>query len=123
MGGWLETPIDAQYLYLRGGERRELQRLVRRHTAEQRQVLRARIVLYAASGCDNLFIARKLGCDPKTVRKWRSRFVEARMAGLGDAPRSGRPANFSVSQKHEVFTLVVGEPPKPYATDDGTSRR
>ena len=43
------------------------------HRAEQRQVLRARIVLYAALGFDNLFIARKLACDPKTVRKWRCR--------------------------------------------------
>jgi transposase len=116
MCGPLSNPVDAQYLWLRGSERRQLQRLVRRHTAEQRQVLRARIILYAALGLDNLFIARKLACDPKTVRKWRCRFVRDRLAGLEDAPRSGRPRSFSVGQRHELFTLVVGEPPKPYTT-------
>ncbi len=100
---------------LRGRERRILKRVVRAHTSEQREVLRARIVLLAALGNNNSRIANELNVGVQTVRKWRDRFAAARLEGLWDAPRSGRPAQFSSAQRHEVFTLLVGPPPFPYA--------
>lgn len=105
----------AERITLRGRERRQLQQVVRAHTSEQRYVLRARIVLLAAVALNNCEIAHELGCDRDTVRKWRGRFAAKRMEGLDDAPRSGRPACFSSTQKHDVFSLVVGTPPPPYA--------
>ncbi|MBM3460550.1 MAG: helix-turn-helix domain-containing protein [Armatimonadetes bacterium] len=100
---------------LRGRERRVLQRVVRAHTSEQREVLRARIVLMASLGDNNCEIARELFCDLKTVRKWRARFAELRLEGLWDAPRSGRPEQFTVSQRHETFAVMALTPPFPYA--------
>jgi putative transposase len=52
---------------------------------------RARIVLACATEASNLEIAAALGTTPKTVGKWRSRFVNYGMAGLSDGFRPGRP--------------------------------
>jgi transposase len=79
---------------LRASERRWLKALVRRGTAEYRQVTRARIVLLAAAGWTNRGIARKLGLAPNTVTKWRKRFHQEGMEGLRDRKRPGRPRAF-----------------------------
>ena len=49
-------------------EQQGLDALVRRHTAPQQVVVRARIVLLAAEGLNNSQIARHLGLDVDTVR-------------------------------------------------------
>jgi DNA-binding NarL/FixJ family response regulator len=54
-------------------ERRVLEARVRRPKAEQREVLRARIVLAAAQGEENKLIAERLGIAPNTASKWRKR--------------------------------------------------
>lgn len=112
MGTW---PRVATRITLRGKERRILQRVVRAHTSEQRYVLRARIILRASLGDNNCKIADELAVDLKTVRKWRDRFAASRLEGLWDAPRSGRPEQFSATQRLEVFTALVGPPPLPYS--------
>jgi len=78
-------------------DREELERLVRRRTAEYRMVLRARIVLAAADGEENASIAERLELALNTVIKWRKRFFEEGMDGLVDRKRSGRPRTFSPS--------------------------
>ena len=70
---------------------------MRRRTAEQRMVVRARIVLAAADGEENASIAGRLGVALNTVIKWRKRFFEEGMDGLGDRKRSGRPRSFPPS--------------------------
>ena len=75
-------------------ERRMLQARVRKPTAEQREVLRARIVLAAADGQQNIRIAVRLGVAVNTVSKWRKRFSQEGLSGLGDRKRSGRPRHF-----------------------------
>ena len=77
--------------------RDQLEALVRRGRAEQRMVLRARIVLGAADGWENATIAEELGVALNTVIKWRKRFFEEGMAGVADRKRSGRPRTFSPS--------------------------
>jgi transposase len=74
-----------------------LESLVRRRTAEQRMVLRARIVLAAAGGEENASIAGRLAVALNTVIKWRKRFHDEGMDGLGDRKRSGRPRTFPPS--------------------------
>jgi DNA-directed RNA polymerase specialized sigma24 family protein len=76
-------------------QRRELERRVRLPSTPQRDVLRARIVLFAADGVENVEIADLLDVDADTVSKWRKRFFEEGTDGLSDRPRSGRPKVFS----------------------------
>ena len=62
-------------------ERRVLQGRLRRPTAQQRNVLRAKIVLAAAEGKQNNTIAGRLGVAVNTVSKWRKRFGQEGVRG------------------------------------------
>jgi transposase len=75
-------------------ERRFLEAAARRYTSPYRDVVRARIVLYAAEGLGNDEIAARLDTPRQVVSKWRKRFCRQRLAGLGDRPRGGRPPAF-----------------------------
>ena len=75
-----------------------------------RDRLRAAIVLAAAAGQANAAIAREPGVCTNTVRKWRRRFAEGRLAGLTDAPRSGRPPVFTAADRAEVVALACALP-------------
>jgi DNA-directed RNA polymerase specialized sigma24 family protein len=79
---------------LTASERRVLEGRLRRATAQQREVVRARIVLAAADGQQNAQIAGRLGVAVNTVSKWRKRFVEEGLGGLRDRRRPGRPRRF-----------------------------
>ncbi len=73
-------------------------------------VLRARIVLAAAEGEENLRIAERLGITANTVLKWRKRFFDEGMDGLEDRKRSGRPRSFSPLEVAEVKALACQLP-------------
>ena len=60
-------------------------------------VVRARIVLYAAEGLGNDEIAARLDTPRQVVSKWRKRFYDERLAGLTDLPRGGPPPSFSLT--------------------------
>ena len=72
-----------------------LEAAARRYTAPYRDVIRAKIVLYAARGLRNDEIAQRLDTPRQVVSKWRKRFFEQGMAGLEELPRQGRPGVFS----------------------------
>jgi transposase len=78
-------------LVLSDEEQLELQGLAARRKTAQALALRARIVLACAEGSQNKDVAANLSVDKATVGKWRRRFVERRMDGLHDEPRSGAP--------------------------------
>lgn len=59
-----------------------------------REVVRAKIVLMAASGLDNDEIAARLDMRREIVSKWRKRYFEEGLAGLDERPRGGRPPAF-----------------------------
>jgi transposase len=66
-----------------------------RYTSPYRDVVRAKVVLFAAQGLANKEIARRLDLPRQVVSKWRKRFCQERLAGLEDRPRRGRPGFFS----------------------------
>jgi len=92
------------------GERRVLQARAARARAEQRDVLRARIVLAAAARDPNAVIAARLGVTVDTVRKWRGRFAAAGLEGLNDLPRSGRPRVFAPVVAAQVKAIACSLP-------------
>jgi len=76
-------------------DRRQLESGARRYTSPYRDVIRARIVLYAAEGLSNDEIAQRLDTPRQIVSKWRKRFFEHGLDGLEELPRQGRPGVFS----------------------------
>ena len=82
-------------IFLTEEERRRLEFVARKYTSPYREVVRARIILYAADGLDNGEIAARLDTPRQIVSKWRKRFFEERLPGLEERPRGGRPAQFS----------------------------
>jgi len=106
----LVSMCSRDQVVLSDAERAVLTAVVARPRATQRQVLRARIVLAAADRVPSVVIAARLGICDDTVRKWRGRFCRKRMAGLVDAPRSGRPAKFTPVQQAQVKAIACELP-------------
>jgi transposase len=79
-------------------------------TAENRQRVRALIVLGAARGDPNAKIAQDVGVSRETVRKWRGRYAAKRLAGLKDLPRPGRPPKFTDLEKAQVKAIACSSP-------------
>jgi len=97
-------------------DRRTLQRCSRGRRAPARLVLRAKIVLLAASGKLNKDIAAELNTGMKTVCLWRNRFAKSGLAGIEkDAPRGGRPATARAALAADIIRKTTTEKP-PAAT-------
>ena len=92
-------------------ERETLERWARRPKSAQALALRCRIVLAAAAGETNTAIAARLGCNPATVGKWRTRFAERRLDGLHDEPRPGKPRTISDQDVERVIVTTLEETP------------
>ena len=104
---------------LTAGERQELEGLVRRPSAAQQVVLRARIILAAADGANNAQIARSLSVDVQTARLWRGRWLGLRAVPLAelsvaerleDAPRPGGPCRITADQVCQITALACEAP-------------
>ncbi len=95
---------------LSAGQRQVLQARAGRARAEQRDALRARIVLAAADGHSNAAIAERQGVTDDTVRKWRGRFAARGLDGLDDLPCSGRPRIYGPLVEAEVKAIACSLP-------------
>jgi hypothetical protein len=92
----MPTPFS-EAVVLADSERARLEALVRAGSTPQALVFRSRLILRAADKGQptNLEIAAEFRCDRHTVAVWRNRYRAHGLAGLQDAPRSGRPRSFS----------------------------
>jgi len=99
-------------LVLSKEEERELQSLARRSRTAPQLARRARIVLASASGLDNKTVARKTRVSQATVGKWRTRFVQRRMEGLDDEPRTGAPRQIGDEEIEKVIALTLESTPR-----------
>jgi transposase len=73
----------AEPLALSRSDRAELERMARSSSRPHRTVRQAKALLWAAEGVANEEIARRSGVDADTVRRWRRRFEERGLAGVG----------------------------------------
>jgi transposase len=106
---------DATPIILTADERSTLEGWVRSSKTEQRLVERARIVLAAAAGRPSRAIGRELGCARGVVSKWRVRFARERLAGLADAPRSGKPKTYGAAADQRILATLDRPPPQGFA--------
>jgi transposase len=106
---------DATPIVLTADERATLEGWVRSGTTEHRLVERARVVLLAAAGAGSRAIGRELGCARGVVSKWRVRFAGDRVAGLADAPRSGKPKTYGAAADRRILAALDRPPPEGFA--------
>ena len=125
----MPQPI-AQAISVTAREAAILERIVRRPSAAQALVTRAKIVLQAHAGKTNVRIATELKVTRNTVREWRARWQadgDRRAAvaseretlqplanlietSLGDAYRSGSPGKFSAEQVAQIIAIACEDP-------------
>jgi putative transposase len=97
-------------------ERKALEVTVRSATSAQRDVLRAKIVLLAASGKRNDEIQGALMVSKPVVVKWRSRFAIKRLAGLVDEAGRGRKRVYDAQMRHRIAATACTTPPAEVGT-------
>jgi transposase len=91
-------------------EEQEIARLARSRTAPARLVERARIIDLARQGMRAPAIAAEVGIAAVVARRWISRFNAQGLAGLADAPRSGRPATYTAEEVGELIAASLSDP-------------
>jgi transposase len=99
-------------LELTSDEKDQLERWVRRRKSAQGLALRSQIVLSCATGLTNKEVAAQLGISMPTVGKWRSRFIDSRLDGLVDEPRSGRKPTITAEQVEDVVVATLESTPE-----------
>lgn len=99
-------------LTLTTSERTTLEKWVRRGKTAQSLAQRARVVLACAEGKTNTAVAGMVGVGRLTVGKWRSRFLERRLDGLRDRPRSGAPRTVSDADVERVLVRTLETTPR-----------
>jgi len=93
-------------------QERILRQWARRRSLSARQVERARIVLLAAAGKQDLEIAAEIGISNQKAARWRKRFLKLGLAGLEkDAPRPGRTPIITSVTMQEVIRKTTQEKP------------
>ena len=91
-------------------QRAQLERMASSTSLPHRQVVQARGLLWACDGVANEEIARRCGVDSDTVRRWRSRFAEQGVAGVGRIAKGrGRKPSLPPGTVEEVLRLTHKE--------------
>ena len=110
--------LAPQLLELKKVEQEELEKILARHSTPQQVVKRARIIILASQGKNHRQIARELNISRKMARQWRDRWLELNQKDipvierLVDAPRSGKPTQFSTEQVLQLFAIACESPEK-----------
>ncbi len=96
----------APVVKLSNEERKSLEALIRRSTAPQRDVERAKLALMVHEGQTTSAIASKLGLSRPTVTLWRERLACFGVEGLQEAPRPGRPRRLVDAQRLQLLAMA-----------------
>ncbi len=107
--------MTAPALSLTTDQRIELKRMAASATLQHRQVVQAKALLWAADGVANQEIARRCQVDSDTVRRWRARFAEQGVDGVGKIAKGrGRKSPLTEGTIAEIVRVTCQEKP-----DDG----
>lgn len=95
-------------------DRQELLIMSRSHKLDSRYVLRSNIILYSLEGKSLDEIQELSGASRVIINKWRNRFRQSGIAGIKDAPRSGKPAVFTAADEARVIQKACEKPSGGY---------
>jgi len=109
--------MTALALSITDEQRGELGRMAVSTSLPHRQVVQARALLWAADGLANEEIARRCEVDSDAVRRWRSRFAEKGVDGVGIIAKGrGRKSNLPAGTVEEILRLTHRELPADGST-------
>jgi len=91
-------------------EQQALEHLSRSNKAVHKQMERAKVLLLKAAGHSTVQAAQELMRGEGMVRWTVRRFNEQGLAGLEDAPRSGRPPEYSQAQRGAITAAARTHP-------------
>jgi transposase len=103
--------LEAVKVRLRRGDRAVLEARVRAPTTAQRDVLRARIVLLAASGRSTRSIAAEVKAMPRIVSLWRGRYAREGLDGLVTRSRAVRGRKYTAEAGQRILAVLDRAPP------------
>lgn len=102
----------APELVLVESDRERLEKWAASRTVAARLVVRARIVLRASTGQQNVEIADELGVAQLTVAKWRNRYIDLGLRGIEEeAPRPGAPRKVPEALERRIVEETTKAPP------------
>src|SRR5260370_12067481 len=101
-------------LQLTAAERAELDAMTRATRMPAGLARRARLILALAAGAPSDTITGALGFAPSSISRWKQRFARARVMGLRDAPRAGRPDRLAPALEAKIIAVTQQPPPAPY---------
>jgi len=101
----------AENIQLDEQAREELKALAASRTSAVRLWERATIIMELAAGRAKQELAKQLGLARQTVRRWEQRFLQRGIAGLNDAPRSGRPPTLGPEKIAQIVHKTMQETP------------
>jgi transposase len=82
-----------------------------------RQVVQAKALLWAAESVANQEIARRCRVEPDTVRRWRTRFAEQGVDGVGKIAKGrGRKSPMTEGTVAEIVRVTCHEKPDDTST-------
>jgi transposase len=109
--------VTAPALSLTATQRAALERMANSTSLPHRQVVQAKGLLWAGDGVANQEIARRCEVSPDAVRRWRTRFAEQGVDGVGKIAKGrGRKSPMSEGTVAEIVRVTCQEKP----TDGGT---
>ena len=108
----MRTVSAARRVSLDERQREQLEAFARSRSLPHGLVMRAKIVLEAATGAQNMEISKALGVSRYTVGKWRERFVRQGIEGLYDEYRSGRPRSIDDERIAELVSKTLHSKPE-----------
>jgi len=109
--------VTAPALPVTGEQRAELRRMAASSTLPHRRVVQAKALLWAADGVPNQEIARRCEVDSDAVRRWRARFAEQGVDGVGVIAKGrGRKPGLPEGTVAEIVRVTRHETP-----DDGST--
>lgn len=93
--------------------RAELEAITRSTRTPAGLVQRARLILALADGATYAEVTARWGVAATSISRWKQRFAARGVAGLQDAPRSGRPDRLAPAVEARILALTQQPPPAP----------
>jgi transposase len=109
--------VTASPLVVSYEQREALEEMAKSSSLPHRTVMQSKALLWAADGVANEEIARRSGVDSDAVRRWRTRFVERGVAGVGRIGKGrGRKSWLPEGTVSLVVRLTLEETPEDTST-------